>query len=814
MDTLILDIRYALRSLGKSPGLVLAVVVSLALGIGANATIFSLVNAIALRPMPAERPEELVAVYTSESDGARWGTSSYPDYADFRDRSHAFANLASYTVTPLSLASDDGNGQRYLGALASGNFFPMLGVHAALGRALQATDDAAPGANPVVVVSHALWQRRFRADPALVGTTLHLNGHPFTVVGILPQSFRGVTMGMTPDLWVPFAMAAVTNPGSNVLEHRGHRANFVIGRLLPGSTAQKAQAELDVVIRQLGIEHPGPDSGRFVSVLPEREARVFPALRGPVIGFMALLMIVVALVLLVACTNVAGLMLARATARRREIGIRLALGASRARLVTQLVTESVLLALAGGGLGMLLAMWGTDLLLAFQPPLPFDIAIDLRPDGRVLAFTAVVSVLTGIVFGIVPALEAVRSDVVPALRDESTSARRSRLRNGLVIAQIALSTLLLAGAGLFVRGLRNAYTLDPGFDPRHAVVTSFDLELQGYDRARGGVFQNELLARLSEIPGVQSVALADHLPLGLAQQRGGVVVEGHMSEGGRPPELDYATVSAGYFKALRLPIVRGREFAATDREGAPGVAIVNETFARRFWPSQDPIGRRITRDISGEGGWLEVVGVARDARYNMLNEEPMPYFYQSLAQEYSSAVSVVARIPGDPAAAAARIRTVVQSLDPTLPLFEVKTLEQHVGVSLLPARLVSTLLGAFGVLALVLAGIGLSGLVSFTASQRTREIGIRIALGAMPGRVLALVVGHGMRLAVAGLAIGVALALGVTHFVSGFLYGVSPTDPITFFATIAILAAVTLVATWLPARRASRVDPMVALRHD
>ena len=814
MDTLIQDIRYAVRSLGKSPWLVVAVVLSLALGIGANATIFSLVNAIALRPIPSEHPEQLVAVFTSESDGARWGTSSYPDYADFRDRSRSFEGLATYSVNPLSLAAEDGHGRRYLGAIASGNFFTTLRVHAAHGRTLHPADDGSPGANPVVVLSHGLWQRRFQGDPALVGSPIRINGHVFTVVGILPESFRGVFMGITPDLWVPASMSSVANPSSEMLTQRGNRSNFVIGRLAAGATVASTQAELDVAIRQMGTEYPRADSGRFVTVIPEREARVFPAFRGPVMGFMALLLIVVALVLLVACTNVAGLMLARATARRREIGIRLALGASRTRLITQLVTESVLLALAGGGLGMLLALWGTDLLLAFQPPLPFDVALDLRPDGRVLVFTLVVSVLTGIVFGLVPALESVRSDVMPALRDESSGARRSRLRSGLVIAQIALSTLLLAGAGLFVRGLRNAYTLDPGFDPRHVVVMSFDLELQGYDHARGAAFQREVIGRVALQPGVESAAFAEHLPLGLGSQNGGVVVEGHTPADGHMLEISCDAVSPGYFATLRMPIVRGREFSATDREGGPGVAIVNETFARRFWPGQDPIGRRITRDTSGEGGWLEVVGVARNSKYNTFNEDPLPYFYESLTQAYSHEVTLAVRSTGDARATTARMQDVVKALDPTLPIYDVKTLEEHMGVSLLPARLVSTLLGGFGVLALLLSGIGLSGVVSYFTSQRTKEIGIRMALGALPTHVIALVVGHGMRLATAGLALGVALALGVTHLVRGFLYGVSPADPFTFVTIVVILAAVTLTATWLPARRASRVDPMIALRHD
>jgi predicted permease len=431
----------------------------------------------------------------------------------------------------------------------------------------------------------------------------------------------------------------------------------------------------------------------------------------------------------------------------------------------------------------------------------------------VIAFTALLSVLTGIVFGLAPALETVRPDVLAALKDESSGARRARLRNGLVVTQIALSALLLVGAGLFLRGLRRAQGMDPGFDPSHAIAMSFDLELAGYDERAGRAFYDELEQRVAALPGVTAVAYAEHLPLGLGRQNTSLEVEGRPLEGGQPLEIDYVTVSADYFAAMRIPMARGREFSAADRAGAPRVVIVNQTFARRFWPGTDPIGKRITREMNGEG-WMEVVGVATDSKYYSLNEDPRAFVFLPSAQNYADEMTLVARTRGVPGPMIPKVASVVKTLDPKLPMYEAEPLEEHLDVSMVPARLVSSLLGALGALALVLATVGLSGVVAFAATQRTREIGIRMALGALPADVLRLVLGQGMRLATLGLAIGLAAAASTMHLVRGFLYGVSPTDPLTIVGIAALLGGVTLIATWLPAHRASRVDPVIALRHE
>jgi predicted permease len=813
MDVLFQDLRYALRSLRRSPGLVAAVVLSLAVGIGANSTVFSLVSAVALRPMPAHQPERLAAIYVSESDGRPYGGASYPEYRDYRDRNTAFSGLAAYTITPLSL-NLDGRSQRVMGGIASGNYFQVMGTRAEIGRPLQPSDDVS-GAEPVGFLSHAAWRKRLGSDPGVVGRSLLVNGKPVTVVGVGPAEFKGAVMGLTPDLWLPIGMLETARPGGgDDLTNRGGRWLSVLGRLAPGVDVRRAEAQLNTVARQLGREHPATDSGRVITVLPESQARIFPVFRGPVLGFMAMLMIVAGLVLAVACANVAGLLLARGVARRHELGVRLALGAGRVRLVRQLLTESVVLALLGGAAGLLVALWGTDLLQAFKPPLPLDVTLDFRPDGRVLGFTLSVSILAGLLFGLVPALQASRPDVVTTIKNAASSgARHGRLRAALVVAQVSLALLLLVTAGLFVRGMQRARALDPGFEPDRVLAMSFDLRLHGYSVETGRPFYDHLLERVRALPAVRSASLSEHLPLGLGSQSVSLVAEGRPADE-RPPEVDCDVVATGFFQTLGVPIVQGRDFLPSDREGAQSVVIVNQTLARRFWPGQPALGKRITTDASGSGSWMTVVGVARDGKYRSLGEAPRPYFYLPHSQNYGHEMTLVVRTEGMPREAVAMVQETASSLDPTLPPFEVKTLTEHLGVSLLPARLASSLLGSFGLLALLLAAVGLYGVVAHSVGQRTREIGVRMALGARPADVQALVVGQGMRLALVGMGIGLVAALALTRLASGMLYGLSPTDPATFAGIAALLAAVALLASWIPARRAARLDPIAALRHE
>ncbi|HEX7049885.1 MAG TPA: ABC transporter permease [Longimicrobiales bacterium] len=824
MTTLMNDLRYTLRGLARNPGFAVVAVLTLGLGIGANSAIFSVVNAVLLRPPPQVRePERLVQLYTSDYSGPLYGASSYPDYEAFRDGADAFSGLAAYGFRPVQLAIGD-RAELTAGELVSGNYFSVLGVTPAVGRLILPSDDDVPGRAPVAVISYTVWQRSFGLNPDVVGRTVRLNGQPYTIIGVAPPGFAGSTRPLAAGVWVPMAMADRLTGQSgddSLLEERGSRWLGVIGRLADGATLERAQAQVTTLAAGLHARYPGAwtdvrEATRRVTLLPEPETRVPPAARGAVLGFVGMLMGVVGLVLLIACANVANLLLARATQRRREIAIRLAVGAGRGRLVRQLLTESLVLALLGGGAGLLIALWLTDLLTGFQPPLPLPIALDVGLDGRVVSFALAVSVLTGIIFGLVPALEASRPELVPALKDESGAARvggrRPWLRSALVVGQVAVSLVLLIGAGLFVRSLRNAAAVDLGFDPEGVLLATLMLDLEGYTPAEGRVFYTRLLERVEALPGVESAAVAEVVPLMIGnQQRRSVSIEGYEPAPGEDMEFDFNGVSAGYFELMRMPLARGRGFTAEDREGAPLVVVVNETFARRFWPGEDPIGKRLSyrRDA-----FAEVVGVVRDAPVRSRAEPQRAQFFIPHAQDYRGNMMLHVRTAGDPAALAPAVRGAVRELDADLALLNVTTLEQAVGGSLLPQRAAAALLGGFGSLAVLLAMIGLYGVMAYAVASRTREVGIRMALGARGPDVVRMIVGRGMGLVALGLGLGLLAAVAVTRLASQFLFDVSATDPASFTAAAVALAAVALVAAYLPARRAARVDPIVALRNE
>jgi predicted permease len=813
MDALLQDIRYAVRTLLKSPGFTAVAVLTLGLGIGANTAVFTLVNAALFRAPPGTRPHELVWLAATRDFPDQPGRPrsyqrrfSMPEYRDYVVRTTSFTGLSAYQDVALALGSG-GEPERVGGLLVSGNYFQVLGLLPAAGRFFVPEEDRDPGAHPVVVLSHGLWRRRFASDSSVVGTGITVNGRRFTVVGVAPPGFVGIQLGEPSELFMPLAMVAVAMPRSaELLEQRYAGWLQIVGRLKPRGTAAAAGAEVGTVAAQLAQAYPETMEGTSAEVSP-LSGGLDPGNRREALPIFVLLMAVPALVLLIACANVANLLLARAAGRRREIGIRLALGATRWRLLRQLLTESVLLALCAGAAGMLLSFWLNDILLAVSRA-PTEIELALKPDVRVLAFTLVVAVTTGLLFGLVPALGATRPDLAPALKER---LGRSRLARAFVVAQVAISLILLVTAGLFLRSLDKALDVNPGFDPANRISLSFDLGIQGYTDRQRGVFYARLLERIRAIPGVRAASLASPLPLS------GRVIGSAVSLEGVDPDAAGVPVNLGafapeYFETMGAPLMRGRDFAATDGPGAPLVAIVNETLARRLWGNEDPLGRRL-RLYGRDEPYREVVGVAKDGKYDELTESPRGFLFLPERQHADlSDISLVVKTAGDPRQLTGALSAAVHELDPALPIFRLETLEQALRNRLDKERGASSLLGVFGTLALLLAALGLYGVMAYAVTQRTREIGIRVALGARQADVLRQFVGEGVRLAAVGVVIGMALSVALTRVIARFLYGVTATDATTFAAGAALLCAVAVLASWFPARRAARVDPMIALR--
>jgi putative ABC transport system permease protein len=810
------DLRFGLRTLSRSPGLAAAAVLVMGLGIGANATIFSLVNAVLLRPLPAAKPDELVRLQGIGPDGGQQ-TTSYPDYADYRDQNEVFTGLAASSLIPVSLGGGD-HAEQLLGEIVSGNYFSVLGVRPASGRIFLPAEDR-PGADRIVVISHGLWRRRFASDPGVIGRTLVLNGGSFNVVGIAPQEFTGTFAGVFIDLWVPLQQAG-SWLGPQWLSDRDSGGLRLIGRLKPGISLELAQTSLSALAARLAQDDPESRRGEGVVVSPATV--LHGSLRGSVSAFLAIVMGVVGVVLLTACANLAGLLLVRAAGRRREMAIRLALGATRSRLARQVLTESLLLASLGGLAGVLLAVWTSQLMNLFNPlPPSIPIRFDLSPDARVLGFTLGLSLLSGLMVGVAPAFQATRSDPAPALKDESGSLaggpHRSRLRGVFVISQVAMSVILLIGAGLFLRSLRKARGIEPGFEPENALAIDIDLQSRAYSREQAERFYGEAIRRIAALPGVLSATVADLAPLDLATQTTGVVIEGQEPGPGRGSLLvSFNRIGSSYFETLRIPLLGGRDFTERDDAGRPGVVIINETMARRFWPGEDPVGRRFR--LAGDerrglaASSVEVIGVAANVKYRTLGEDPQPHLYLPYRQNYDFARTLLVRTGRDPGGTIPAVQRELRGLDQEG--FFARTLVQHAGLSLLPARMAATLSAAFGTLTLLLAVVGVYGIVSYSVTQRTREIGVRMALGARPADLLRLVLGQGLKLIATGVAAGLAGAFLLTRFLSTLLYGVSPTDPLTFAGVALLLAGIALLATCVPARRAARLDPMVALRHE
>ncbi len=785
-------------------------VISLALAIGANTTIFTVVNAALLRPLPVEQPEELTRLFTTYTGGPRYGAVSYPDYLDYRDNNEVFSGLLAQRGVVMSLL-ENGQAEMVNGVIASGNYFAVLGINPARGRTFLPEEDKTPGSHPVAVVSHNFWVRRFGSDPALPGKTLTLNGQPFTVVGITPPGFTGTELGVVPDVWVPTMMQAAVRPGAGVLEDRGANWLNLMGRLKPGVELAQAKAAMDTRARQLAQEYPKTNKGRTLTVYPGGAGH--PEMQKTSVPLAGALLIIVGLVLVIACANLANLLLARANARRREVGIRLALGAGRGRLIRQLLTESLLLSLAGGALGLLLAYWASGAILQFMPQGLFAFALDLSLDRRVLGFTLLVSVVAGIAFGLAPAIQTTKTNLVDLLKKNESKGGGggSRLRGILVTSQVALSLLLLISAGLFLRSLYNAQTIDPGFDVDNVLVMSLITDAHAYTETTGQGFYRQLEERVGALPGVESASLAEKL-FGDDQQLG-VSVEGYTP----PPDvsmlMDYNVVGPKYFETMGVKLVQGRDFTPQDKADAPGITIINETMAKRFWRNENPVGKRI--GIPGADNlFLEIVGVAKDAKYYNLQEKPMAFMYLPLSQNYESKVTLHVRTKGDPKNMIAAVRREVEAIDKVIPVYGTTTMADYLGQSLWAARIAGTLFTIFGVLALLLALIGIYGVVAYNVSQRTSEIAIRMALGARQTDVITLVLRHALKLTLIGVVVGLVIAFVLTRFASSMLYGLSATDPLTFIAIPLLLLFVVLVASFIPARTASKIEPAIALKYD
>jgi predicted permease len=811
MDRLLLDLRLALRRLRQNPGFSIVAILTLALGIGANTAIFSVINAVLLRPLPVERSSELVAINETMA-GNTYPTLSVPNYRDMRDRNTVLAGLAAYRILPASLGLP-GASQRLWGYMVTGNYFNMLGVKPVRGRLLLPEDDRVPGGHPVAVISYGCWQKRFGADPSVVGRQVKFNSMDFTVLGVAPQGFFGTELFYTPEVFFPLMMQKELEGGSGYLDRRDVSNTFIVGRLKSGVTLPQGQAGLNSVARKLAEEYPKEDAGMKIMLTPPGLAGNY--LRGAVVGFAAALFGVSCLVLLVACTNLASMLLARASDRRKETAIRLAIGAERGRLIRQLLTENLVAALAGGAGGALLVLWITDTLSAWRPAMDVPLFANFTTDWRVFLFALLMSVATTLLFGLLPAMQSTRTDLVSALKNEVAAerSRRWHVRDYVVASQVGLSVLLLVCSVLVVRSLQRALHAPIGYNPEGAVTVSFDLNIQGYSEARGRAFERQLLEKVRAIPGIQSAALVDALPLSLSSSSDSVFIEGQpQPKATEAPLAYYYSVSPNYFRTLETKLLKGREFDDRDKQGGNRVAVVNQAFVEKLLHGGEPIGKRFM--LSPDGKPIEIVGVAEDGKYISLTENRSAAFWRPLEIWYSANASLVARTQLNGAQAVQLLRDAVRDLDPTVSLFSTGTMAQQLDLPLFPARVAASALGAFGLLALILAATGIYGVMAYAVSRRTREIGIRMAIGASQAQVLGMIGRRALMLIGTGTAIGLGLALMVARLLGQILYGVEPTDPVTYAAVFLMILAIAAVACCIPAMRAIRINPVSALRQE
>ena len=807
MVQLLNDIRHGARALRRDPGFTAVAVLTLALGIGANSTVFSWINATLLNPIPgASQPSRLVAVSRERSN-----PFSYPDFLDLRSRSQSFSGLTATGLGPMSITGSD-RPERVWGMLVSANYFDVLGVRPVLGRAFLPADDSRSAA-PSVVISYRLWQDRFSGSSGVLGRTLPLNSHDYTIVGVAPAGFQGSVTGLRLEVWVPITMAPQLIPDpAGVLDSRANNWINPIGRLRSGAGVEQAQAETAGLFEQIAREYPDTHKGRNAVSLyplwrsPNSANAVFSLL-------LPLLLGIASVVLLLACANIANLVLARGMARQKEMAIRLSLGASRARLIRQLLAENLVLALCGGALALAATVWTAGAFMKFAPVSSLPIWISVPVDERVFGVTLLISLLATFLFGSLPAMRASAMDPASAMKDDSAGAmggRKGRLARGLAVAQIAFSLLLLVFAGLLVRSFRASRSFDPGFNPRGVLLESYDLFPTGLSEAQANAFNRQVLEKVRALPGARAAALSDWVPLGFRSNSDEFTPEGYVAGKQEAIEAGIAHVSPGYFATMEIPLVAGRDFSSQDSSDSQTVVIINQALADRYWRGQQAVGKRLRI----EGKWATVIGVARTTHYYDLNEPPKTFIYLPLEQFYMSSVTLHLRVAGDPLAAAAEVRDRIHELNAGLPIFDISTLEDSIGSVTFGLRLAGTFSGAFAVLALVLAAVGIYGVVTYSTRQRTRELGLRMALGAQSRDVMRLILRQGAVMLLAGTVAGLAASFAATRLLGRLLFGVTATDPLTFVAVPLLLAAVSIAACYVPARRAVRLDPLEALRHE
>ena len=806
MDTVWQDVRYAVRTWRKAPGFVAVVILTMALGIGANTVVFTVINTVFLNPLPVGNPSELVSV----------GTSSYPNLKDFRERNQVFTSLAGHTA-PVPLTMLRGTSpERVFAEFVTGDYFTALGLHPARGRFFDAREDAVPGAGAVLVLAHGAWQRKFGGDFNIVGETIDLNGTAFAIIGVAPEGFLGVNAVFGPDVWIPSMMTSAAAPGSmrDWLTNRSALGFRGVGRLKRGVTPQQARANLTAIATALERAYPEANRGRSVTVDPLTRAVLLGPSRLSPLMVSLLLILVPGLLLLIACSNVASLLLARAAARSHEITTRLALGAGRTRLLLQLLIESLVLALASGILGFAVAYGGARLLWSFRPSEWAHNLLDLNIDIGVLAFTAAVSVATGVVFGIAPAWQSTRPNLAVVLNTEGRAAggtrRRVTLSRLLLVGQVALSLVALVTAGLLLRSVQHAYRIDPGFESRRLAIVLVGIGQAGFDRARTEGFHQEVRTRLAALPGVTGVSWATTMPL-FARPSQSLTIEGRdLRPGDAPPSTIVSAVGIDYFTTTGIELARGRAFSEADRVDTLPVAVINEAAANRYWPDGDPIGQRVR--LSGEETPRQIVGVARTVNYTSLGEAPQLCVYVPLAQQFSESATLYVRTASDPGGVLRSVQQELRAIEQRVEANDVRTIQTLIAQSLFGVTVGVGLLGVFGIIALALASLGLYGALAYAVRQRQREIAVRMALGARRGSVIGLVLRHGLTVIGVGLGVGLGASLLIGRALKTVLFGVTPADPVAIGTAALVLLATGACACYLPARRASRLDPLRALR--